>query len=181
MKRAIFLDRDGVINRAFVIDGKPQPAKSIAELEILPGVVEAIAALFAANFEVVVVTNQPDVARKTLSKNSVENIQVHLQNLLGINHFYTCFHDDADDCECRKPKPGLLLRAAADLNINLSESFMVGDRWRDVAAGQTIGCNSYFIDYSYTEKKPTQPYFKVSSLTEAVQMILEGSYGSVRR
>jgi len=173
MKRAVFLDRDGVINKAFVVDGVPTPARALDQLEILPRVAEAVEMLRSARFELVVVTNQPDVARGDLSKEVVESIHMQLQSELGIQHFYTCYHDDADVCRCRKPKPGLLTLAATDLGLSLSASFMVGDRWRDIAAGQAASCRCFFIDYLYGEKQPHLPYLTVSSLFEATRIILE--------
>lgn len=173
MKRAVFLDRDGVINRAFTVNGIPTPARSLEQLHILPKVEEALIILRRLGFEIVVVTNQPDVTRGVLSKEIVESLHRRLELELGIQYFYTCFHDDVDNCLCRKPKPGLLNLAAADLGIDLKESFMVGDRWRDISAGQSAGCRCFFVDYTYTEKRPKMPYMEVSSLFDAVQIILE--------
>jgi len=181
MKRAVFLDRDGVINKAFVVDGKPTPARTLEQVRILPHAGEAMEMLRFASFELVVVTNQPDVARGSLSEEVVDSIHAQLQRELRIEHFYSCFHDDADNCVCRKPKPGLLVQAAMDLNINLEASYMVGDRWRDVAAGQSAGCRSFFIDNSYAEKQPQMPYIKVSSLFEAAQIILEEVNDSISK
>ena len=173
MKRAVFLDRDGVVNRALVIGGIPMPPRNLEEVEILDGVKEAIRLLHERNFVVVVVTNQPDVARGVATQESVELINCYLSRELEINHFYTCFHDDPDGCDCRKPRPGLLKDAAQDLNLDLYKSFMVGDRWRDIAAGHAAGCQCFFIDYGYLEKSPVSPFTKVSSLIEAIRLILE--------
>jgi D-glycero-D-manno-heptose 1,7-bisphosphate phosphatase len=175
MKKAVFLDRDGVINRAFLIDGNPVPPKNLNDLEVLAGVKESIDLLIRSNFEIVVVTNQPDVGRGVITQESVESINDYLSHELGIKHFLVCFHDDPDSCECRKPKPGLLLKASRDLNIDLRKSFMVGDRWRDVSAGQAAGCQCFFIDYGYEEKSPVLPYTRVSSLIDATRLILEHS------
>ena len=175
MKKAVFLDRDGVINRAFVIDGVPRPPKLLKNVEVLTGVVDALTLLSASSFEIVVVTNQPDVARGGVSQESVEAINSILSQKLGIKHFYTCFHDDQDRCGCRKPNPGLLIKAARDLNLDLEKSVMVGDRWRDIAAGQAAKCQCFFIDYGYLEKGPILPFTKVSSLIEATTLILENS------
>jgi len=173
MKRAVFLDRDGVINRAFIVNGIPTPAKALDQLRVLPRVGEALTMLRSAGFELVVVTNQPDVARGNLSMEAVEAMHRQLQKELQIKHFYTCFHDDLDDCLCRKPKPGLLTLAASELDLDLNASFFVGDRSKDIAAGQAAGCKCFFIDYSYDEPHPKMPYLKVSSLFEAAQAVLE--------
>ena len=175
MRRAVFLDRDGVINKALVVNGTPTPAMAPDQLQILPKVGESVEMLRLAGFEIVVVTNQPDVARGNLSKAAVKSIHKRLQSELQIEHFYTCFHDDLDDCLCRKPKPGLLSLAAKEIDLDLSNSFLVGDRWKDIAAGQAVGCKCFFIDYSYAEPYPIMPYKKVPSLFEAVQIIVEGS------
>ena len=179
MIKAVFLDRDGVVNKAFVRNGLPTPPQKLEEVEILLGVKESILRLKQQNFEVVVVTNQPDAARGLVTRGSIAEINEFLKLHLGINHFYTCFHDDSDKCNCRKPEPGLILKAAQDLDIDVSRSSLVGDRWRDIAAGQRAGCKCFFIDYKYSEKSPSLPYTRVSSLTEATQMILEKSNDDV--
>ena len=172
LRRAVFLDRDGVINRAIVRDGKPYPPASLAELEILPGVHEALQKLHDANYLLVVVTNQPDVARGTSKREDIELMNAFLSSQLPIDDFKTCYHDSADECNCRKPLPGALLEAAQEHDIDLSKSFMVGDRWRDVEAGASAGCKTFFINYHYAEQKPDAPDFIVSSLLEAKKIIL---------
>ncbi len=173
MRRAVFLDRDGVINKAIVRDGKPYPPKTIDELEILPGVSEALQKLHAANYLLIVVTNQPDVARGTANKDDIEQMHAYLGSKLLIDEFRTCYHDSGDGCNCRKPLPGALLDAAREHQIDLSKSFMVGDRWRDVEAGIAAGCKTFFINYRYNEQQPEMPDFIISSLVEAKKIILE--------
>ena len=172
MRRAVFLDRDGVINRAVMRDGKPYPPTNLSEMEILPGVQGAMALLHEAGFLLIVVTNQPDVARGTTSKAVVEEINHNLASRLPIDEFRTCYHDNGDGCDCRKPLPGALLAAAKQHNIDLSNSYMIGDRWRDTEAGQQAGCQTIFIDYGYFEKQPESVNHRVHSLTEATQIIL---------
>lgn len=171
-RAAIFLDRDGVINRSTIQNGKPYPPQSVAELAILPGVKEACSRLRQAGFLLVVVTNQPDVARKKQSQQVVEAIHRVLQETLHFDAIYVCYHDDVDQCACRKPKPGMLLQAAQELAIDLNASFMVGDRWRDILAGQQAGCTTCLIDYNYAEEMPVKPDISVHSLLEASQWIL---------
>ena len=172
-RRAVFLDRDGVINRAVVRDGKPYPPDSVGELEILPGVPQALAALRAAGFLNVVVTNQPDVATGKAKREDVEAIHAHLLKNLPIDAVKACYHTDKEGCACRKPKPGMLLEAAAEHGIDLGSSYVVGDRWRDVAAGQAAGCRTaYFIDYGYREQQPVQPFVAAESLAAAARCIL---------
>lgn len=171
-RKAVFLDRDGVINRTVVKDGKPYPPQSLSELEILPGVAEAIRSLKAGGFLVVVVSNQPDVARGTLSREAVESTNRHLGSVLGIDRFQICYHDDGDGCHCRKPKPGLLTDAAALLGIDLSGSVLVGDRWRDISAGKAAGCRTIWIDRGYRERQPENFDFRAASLLDASRWIL---------
>jgi D-glycero-D-manno-heptose 1,7-bisphosphate phosphatase len=172
LRQAVFLDRDGVINRAEVREGKPYPPANLLAMEILPGVPAALQALHAAGWMLIVVTNQPDVARGTTPRAVVEAINTHLDQTLPIDEFRTCYHDSGDGCDCRKPLPGALLAAASEHDIDLGRSFMVGDRWRDVEAGQRAGCKTVFIDYGYAEKQPESCDYKVQSLQEAATIIL---------
>jgi len=174
-RRAVFLDRDGVLNVAPVRNGKPLSPNSLDELELLPGVREACAALKRAGFLLVVATNQPDIARRKIERAQVEAMNNYLKDELGIDDVAMCPHDDADGCLCRKPKPGLLLDAARHLGIDLTKSFMVGDRWRDVEAGRGAGCRTVFIDYGYDEKRPAQADVVTTSLAAAVPDIMRWS------
>lgn len=172
MRKAVFLDRDGVINRALVSDGKPYPPANLSSMEILPGVDLATQALHDAGWLLIVVTNQPDVARGTTTRAAVEAINHYLQKTLPIDEFRTCYHDSDDGCNCRKPLPGLLVTAAKTHNIDLTASYMIGDRWRDIEAGKCAGCKTIFIDYGYAEKQPTIVNLRVQSLLEAAHIIL---------
>ena len=172
MRRAVFLDRDGVINRALVRNGRPYPPATLSEVEILPGVRQAMLALHKKDWLLVVVSNQPDVARGTTSPAQVDAINARLQQELPIDEFRTCFHDSSDGCSCRKPLPGALMDAARVHNIDLGASYMVGDRWRDTEAGASAGCKTFFIDYGYDEKQPESVDFRVRSLSEATDIIL---------
>ncbi len=172
-RRAVFLDRDGVINRAVVRDGKPYPPASLAGLEILPGVPQALAALRAAGFLNVVVTNQPDVATGEQRRAVVEAMHARLARELALDAIKVCYHVAADGCACRKPKPGMLLEAAAEQGIALGASYLVGDRWRDIAAAQAAGCRAaFFIDYGYREERPAPPFVAAESLAAAARTIL---------
>jgi D-glycero-D-manno-heptose 1,7-bisphosphate phosphatase len=175
LKRAVFLDRDGVINRAVVQDGKPFPPRSVAELEVLPDAKDALLRLRDAGYMLIVVTNQPDVARGTQTQSQVEEINARLATELAIDEFMVCYHDDAAGCACRKPSPGGLLEAAERHQVDLTNSFIVGDRWRDVEAGQRAGCTPFFIDYGYSEREPQQPFLRVRSLAEAAEQIVTDS------
>ena len=171
MGKAAFLDRDGVINRAVVRHGRPSPPASLEEVEILPGVMEAIARLRGAGYAVVVVTNQPDIARGMTTAAAVDAIHDYLRRELGLGDIRVCPHDDADACRCRKPKPGLLLRPP---RYDLKTSVMIGDRWRDIEAGRAAGCGvSILVDYHYDEVVAQPPDARVGSLAEAVDWVLQ--------
>ena len=170
LPRAAFLDRDGVLNRAVVRNGKPYPPASVDDVEILPGVADAIARLKRAGYAVVVVTNQPDIARGTTTQAMVDAIHAHMKAELRLDDIRGCPHDDADRCECRKPKPGLLLRSPA---YHMAASAMIGDRWRDVEAGHAARCGvTILVDYGYDEDIPHEPDARVGSLAEAVDWLL---------
>ncbi len=174
--RAVFLDRDGVINRPVIRAGKPHPPASADEFELLPGVSRAIERLRAAGFRLVVVTNQPDIARGVQTRDGVDAIHRRLRELLSVDDIRVCPHDDVDGCECRKPKPGMLIDAAREAGIRLEESFMVGDRWRDVEAGRRAGCRTVFVDNGYDERRPVNADFTVRSLAEAADVMLSSAH-----
>jgi len=172
-QRAVFLDRDGVLNYAPVREGKPYPPSRPEDVEILPGVRAALAQLKEAGYLLIVVTNQPDVARGTMRRELVEQINAHLGEQLPIDEFRVCYHDDAENCPCRKPKPGLILDAAREHAVDLAGSWMVGDRWRDVDAGAAAGCRTVWIDLGYRERGPAHPPdLRVMDLCEAVRKIV---------
>jgi len=175
-RRAVFLDRDGVINRAFVRDGKPFPPPTPQELEILPGVPEALRELKANGFKLLLVTNQPDVGRGKLSLQTLAAMHEDLRAHLPLDDILVCCHTDQDKCDCRKPMPGMIIEAARKHNIDLAASFMVGDRWRDVDAGYNAGCKTILIDYGYSERPPDhEPDLRVGSLREAADWIIRAT------
>jgi D-glycero-D-manno-heptose 1,7-bisphosphate phosphatase len=169
---AIFFDRDGVLNNAIVKNGKPYPPASLAELTIPDDAAAALTALKVLGFKLIGVTNQPDVARGTTSKETVEEINSELMELLPLDEIRVCYHDDADQCDCRKPLPGMLIKAAQDHDIKLDQSFMVGDRWKDIDAGMAAGCKTIWLDKSYDERSPTQADYTATTLKDAVVWIL---------
>ena len=167
-RRAVFLDRDGVLNRAFRdAAGTLRPPSTPAALEVLEGAAEACARLRAAGFTLVVATNQPDVARGTQERSVVEAINEALRRQVELDAVFTCYPDDGDDCACRKPRPGLLLDAAAELGIDLGASFMVGDREQDVEAGRRAGCRTVLVG-----DEPVEADFRAGSLLASVDWIL---------
>jgi len=170
--RAVFLDRDGVLNRVVVRNGRPYPPASLDELEILPGVAEALRDLKAAGFRLIVATNQPDVGKGLQRRDAVEACHGRLRQTLPIDAIQVCYHVDADACLCRKPRPGMLLEAARTWGIDLARSYMIGDRWRDVEAGRSAGCKTIWVQCDYDERLPNAPDAVVASLQEASLLIL---------
>lgn len=171
-RRAMFLDRDGVLIRTFVREGVAHPPDTMDELEILPGVPEALGMLAANDYLLVVATNQPDVARGTQTRDAVEEMNAALTRHLPLDAIYVCFHDAGDHCACRKPAPGLLIKAAQKHGIDLNQSFMIGDRGSDVLAGNSAGCRTFLVDRPYSRCDRIKPDFKVADLMEAAQIVL---------
>lgn len=176
VKAAVFLDRDGVINANLERDGKPVAPTKLDEFRFLPGVEDAVRRLKTAGYTVIVCTNQPDVATGRTSRAAVDAMHDLVREKLKVDDIKVCFHTDKDRCDCRKPKPGLLLAAAREHNIDLAGSFMIGDRWRDVAAGRAAGCKTLFVDYGYKQDGPNEPDHVVASLPEASDIILRFSH-----
>jgi D-glycero-D-manno-heptose 1,7-bisphosphate phosphatase len=169
---AVFLDRDGVLNRVFVRAGVTHPPAGVEEFELLPGAVDAVRRLQAAGFALVVVTNQPDVARGVQTREGVEAIHARLRAELPMLEVLACYHDTGDGCVCRKPKPGMLREAAWRWQLDLQWSFLVGDRWSDVLAGQAAGCRTVLVETPYSGRARCQPDHCVRDLAEAAEWIL---------
>lgn len=171
LTRAVFLDRDGVLNRTYVRDGVSHPPSSVAELEVLPGVREALDRLAARGLLLVGVSNQPDVARGKQTRAGLDAINRALLERLPLAEIRCCTHDGPDGCECRKPRAGLLRDAAAAHGIELDGSFMVGDRWSDVEAGRAAGCVTLLIDPAGDQRERCRPDELVSDLADAALRI----------
>jgi D-glycero-D-manno-heptose 1,7-bisphosphate phosphatase len=170
-RAAVFLDRDGVLNEVEVRDGTPHPPAGVEQLSLLPGVVEACYRLRELGFALVVVTNQPDIARGKQTRDGVDQMHDVLRRRLPLDEIVICAHDDIDDCQCRKPRPGMILDAAARMDLHLAESFCVGDRWRDIEAGKRAGVKAIFVDRGYGERRPADPDAVVANLPDAVKVI----------
>ena len=170
MKRAVFLDRDGVINRARVEGGRPVSPRKLEEFELSPGIENFVDELKRAGFLLLVVTNQPDLARGRMERAELEKMHRLVRHRLSVDGIYACLHNDRDNCDCRKPKPGLLLRAARERGIDLGRSFMVGDTWRDMEAGKKAGCRTILIEVPYNAGEKGD--HRVKNFTEALKIIL---------
>jgi D-glycero-D-manno-heptose 1,7-bisphosphate phosphatase len=173
MTRAVFLDRDGVLNKAFIRNGKPYSPDTVDEMVIVPDAAQALNRLRQHGYRLIVATNQPDIARKRLTREQVDAMNGHLRSNLPLDAIEVCPHDDADNCVCRKPKPGLLLNAARRDGIALDESFMIGDRYRDIEAGHSAGCRTILIGDGYGETFKAQPDARFATLSEAADWILK--------
>jgi D-glycero-D-manno-heptose 1,7-bisphosphate phosphatase len=171
--RAVFLDRDGVLNEAILRDGKAFSPSTIEEMTVVEDALPALNALRTNGFRLIVVTNQPDIARGNLSRKHLDAMNAHLRCLLPLDAVEVCAHDNDDLCDCRKPAPGLLLKAAERDGIDLTESFLVGDRWSDIEAGHRAGCRTVLIGNGYGDCFVSQPDAKVRSLRAAVDWILK--------
>lgn len=172
MRRAVFLDRDGVINKLIPRDGIPRAPYQLEDVSIFPGVLEAVAALKAAGFLIIIVTNQPDAVRGWVSFENVHAVNDLIAGQLKVDGVKVCFHDSKDNCQCRKPRPGMLLAAAQEHEIDLPNSFMVGDRFSDVAAGVSAGCTSILIESGDKQLNNPAPDFVTDSLLAASEWIL---------
>ena len=169
---AVFLDRDGVLNRVFVRDGVTHPPATLEQFELLPGAADAVRRLHMAGYALVVVTNQPDVARGTQTCEGVEAIHQHLRAELPMLEVLVCWHDRDEACVCRKPKPGMVLEAVRRWRLDPQRSFLVGDRWSDVIAGQAAGCRAILVETPYSGRTRCQPDHCVRDLAEAADWIL---------
>lgn len=172
---AVFLDRDGVVNRVVMRDGAPASPRALAELELEPTAARGVGALRDAGFLVFVVTNQPDLARGLLAPSVHEAIVERVAGAVAPDDLMVCPHDDRDGCDCRKPRPGMLLRLAERWGVGLAASYMVGDGWRDVEAGRAAGCRAILIRADYN--RDVDADHTVTSLAEAVNVIMNGRSG----
>ena len=181
LRPAVFLDRDGTLNAPLVRDGKPYPPASVAGFRLLPGVAEGCRALHAAGYVLVVATNQPDVGRGTFRQADVDAMHAHLRSLVPeIARIEVCYAPGQGlahpDNRRRKPEPGMLLDAATTLGLDLTRSWMVGDRWRDVDCGKRAGVRTIFINLGYVEELRETPDITVGSFPEAVASILAAGH-----
>jgi len=173
MNRAVFLDRDGVLNKIVWRDGKAASPRSVEELVIEPEAPAALAALSAAGFKLFVVTNQPDVRRGLMAKSVLDDIHQALRDTLRVDDIAVCEHDNADACACRKPRPGMLLELARRHDLDLSASIMVGDQDRDIACGYAAGCATVLLARPYNAGAGADHV--VETLFQAVSVIMDAT------
>lgn len=179
----MFLDRDGVLNEVRFVDGVASTPRSIGDLVVAPSTADELARLRAAGFALIVVSNQPDVARGGLRADDLAALHAALAERLPLDAVYVCPHDRQDGCGCRKPKPGLIQQAAADWGIDLTRSYLVGDRWVDLAAAQSAGVDGILLECSWSWRPTSEgsppadlaPRFQGPTLGACVEFILEAS------
>ena len=170
-QKAVFLDRDGVLNECFVKNGKPYPPKTFKEFKTFTFLQDVLFNFKNKGYLTIVVTNQPDPARGKLSKKNIMGMHEFLLENYAIDDIFVCWHANDGECFCRKPLPGMLIEASEKYKINLKKSYLIGDRWRDIDAGNSVGCKTIFIDYKYNEKLNSKPKYLVKSLLETMHLI----------
>jgi D-glycero-D-manno-heptose 1,7-bisphosphate phosphatase len=177
LRPAVFLDRDGTLNLQVVRAGKPYPPDRLEDFKLFADVPAACRALHAAGYVLVVATNQPDVGRGDQKREIVESMHARLKELVpAIDRIEVCYAPgqgvDHPENRRRKPETGMVLDAARELGLDLTRSWMVGDRWRDVDCGRRAGVRTVFIDFGYAEELRAAPDFTVKSFGEAAGIIL---------
>lgn len=170
--KAIFLDRDGVLNKSIVKGGKPYSPYLIEDIVIPEGVKPGLLKLKKRDFLLIMITNQPDISRGKLTLNSLNKINNFLSKELLLDDVFSCIHDDKDNCLCRKPKTGMITDAILKWKIDVNRSFLVGDRWKDIEAGKRMNLKTILINHNYKEKK-TEPDYEFTSFLEVTNQILK--------
>ncbi len=170
--KAIFFDRDGVLIEAPVdVHKKPKSIKKLKELKFTNFIIK-VCKILSKNYYLFMITNQPDFKRKNNTKKNINEINKFIKKKLNLKKIFVCFCDD-DSCPNRKPNPGMILKAQKLFNINLKDSYVVGDRWRDLGAGKKAGCKTIFIDRKYKEKNPYKPDFTIKSVKKILKILNE--------
>ena len=171
LRKAIFFDRDGVLIEAPIVDKKPNSIKKLKQLKFCKGI-KKICNYYKKNYHLIMVTNQPDFHRKINSKKNINEINMYIKKKLNLNTIYVCFSDNEKHKD-RKPNPGMLNRARKRYNLDLTKSYMIGDRWRDIGAGNKANCKTIFIDRNYKEKSKFIPNYKIKRLSEIFSIIIK--------
>ncbi len=150
--KAVFLDRDGVINEVVWRNGQPASPRNLKEWKLNEAWLPIMASLKEQGWKIFIVTNQPDVARKLLDWEQLDQMHQEIVSKFPIDEIAVCPHDDQDNCSCRKPKPGMLLQLAEAWEIDLAHSWFIGDTWKDMSAAKAAGCKTILLAASYNEK-----------------------------
>lgn len=174
-KKAIFLDRDGVVNIPIIKNGKSFAPRKLNDFKFYPYTKDNIQKLKNNNYMIFIITNQPDIGNNLLNKNILDQMHYRIKKYIPIDGISTCLHSQKDGCKCRKPKPKMIKDIVNKYKINVIRSFMIGDRKSDILAGKSAGCRTIFIDRNYFEIKPKVQDFTVKSMNQAVLTILNNS------
>jgi D-glycero-D-manno-heptose 1,7-bisphosphate phosphatase len=169
--KAVFFDRDGVINTTVFRKGAHRAPQDMTEFAYVEGVKPTLDALHARGFVLLVCTNQPDVARGWQDRDMVLAFHRKIELDLPVARIYACFHDDTDDCSCRKPKPGLLLQGSDEFDLDLSQSWMIGDRWKDIEAGRAAGCRTVYMRHEHDVQPSHEPDYEIRRLEQLLDII----------
>lgn len=170
MRQAVFLDRDGVINRVPLRDGQPVTPRRFEEFEFVEDIAGEVRRIKAAGFLTFVITNQPDVARGLLPPEELERMSAAIRSHLSVDEVWVCPHDDADKCSCRKPKPGMVDLAREKYAIDVGRSFLIGDSWKDMELAARVGCRGILLDAPYNQG--LYGFERVRDIRAAVDLIL---------
>jgi D-glycero-D-manno-heptose 1,7-bisphosphate phosphatase len=176
LRKAVFLDRDGVLNYSTIKNGKPHPPENAETLKITENAKDCMDRLRKAGFLLICITNQPDFARGTRTLENIQSMNDKVKNTLGLDDLFCCLHDNKDNCECRKPKPGLIFMAREKWGIDLERSWLIGDRKSDISAGIAAGVKTVFIDNHYNEDGPETCDFRCGLLEDAIGLIIKGEF-----
>lgn len=172
MQKAVFFDRDGIINKIIVrSDGYVSSPRKFEEFVFIDGIKELMEKLKEDNFLNIIITSQPEIYRGLLKIEELERIHSHMNEILPIDDIFVCLHDDCHNCDCRKPKPGMLIEAMKKWDIDLSKSFMVGDSPKDIEVGRNVGCKTILLETQYNINKKIHPHFKVQSILDIFNII----------
>jgi len=172
VRKAVFFDRDGVLNQAVLINGRPHPPADADCLFIADGAGACLARLKEAGYLCICVTNQPDFARGTRTRENISAMNAKVLAALPLDDLFVCLHDGPDNCSCRKPKPGLLLEAARKWDVDLAASWMAGDRAGDMEAGRAAGCRTIFLDCGYDRPETAIPDFVCRAISQVAEIVL---------
>ena len=170
-RRAVFLDRDGVLAEAIVrADGKSYAPTRVEDFVLVPEAPAQVQRLRDAGFLCIVFTNQPELANGELASSDLDEMHRAMRAAIPLDDVYVCPHDKSEGCRCHKPATGMLDDAAVRWDVDLATSFVIGDRWRDIGAGRAAGCYSILLDRPYSACEVADA--RVQTLTEAVDMVL---------
>jgi D-glycero-D-manno-heptose 1,7-bisphosphate phosphatase len=172
VRRVVFLDRDGVVTVPREVSGKGYAARSISELQFYNDAAESVLRLKAARFDVVIVTNQPDISAGLITLSTLDDIHGVVATHLKVDRIRTCTHLAVDACQCRKPLPGLLIAEGVEEPLSFASSWMVGDRDSDIEAGRAVGCRTIFIDRSWVSETGEKADVTAADLAHAVDAIV---------